>query len=102
MFDSMMERLQPLVQHFARLGMLERLEVNTTPKESKLADEVNKATMPHFAVILGLSQPITSRLATTLAASYGVGPAVTTEFIKDWAQKKLERSVDPSNPKEFF
>jgi len=74
-FDSMMERLQPIVSHFARIGKLERLEVNSTPKEAKLAEMVNKATMPQFAIVTGMSQPITSQLATAPSSGLSGSPA---------------------------
>lgn len=102
LFEERVERLQPIVSHFARLGKLERIEVNTTPKETKLAEEVKKATMPQFAIVSGPSTPTTKNLASSLATKYGVGPSVTTDFLVTWAKAKLERTVDPADPKEFF
>jgi hypothetical protein len=102
-FDERMDRLTPIVSHFARLGKLERLEVNDTPKEKKLSEEIKKATVPQFAIVTGLSDALTLKQADMLAESYGVGPAITPAFLKQWAAQKFpSRSVDVDSPREVF
>jgi len=102
-FDDRMDRMAPIVSHFARLGKLERLEVNDTPKDKKLAEEIKKSTVPQFAIVTGLSEVVAKKQADMLAAAYGVGPAITPEFLKEWCAAKFPaRSVDVNLPAEVF
>merc|ERR1719486_1505766 len=63
---------------------------------------IEQATMPQFAIINGASAKTTAAQAELLAAAYGVGPALTTSFVEKWAKDKLKRTVDSTNPAQFF
>jgi len=101
-FDERLERLDPIVTHFSRLGKLEQLYVNETPKETKLEKMIEQATMPRLALVGGLSPAKCAEQAALLAKSCGVGPALTTDGVTEWARNALQRSVDPADPKQFF
>eukprot|EP00929_Paragymnodinium_shiwhaense_P015313 TRINITY_DN123389_c0_g1_i1.p1 TRINITY_DN123389_c0_g1~~TRINITY_DN123389_c0_g1_i1.p1 ORF type:complete len:1512 (-),score=471.27 TRINITY_DN123389_c0_g1_i1:162-4697(-) len=102
-FDERVERLSPIVSHFARIGKLERIEVNDTPKDKKLLEEIKRATVPQFAMVTGLSESLAAKQAEMLATAYGVGPAVTPALLKEWCDKKYPaRTVDESLPGEVF
>jgi len=100
-FDDHLERLEPIVQYFSRLGKLERFEVTKTPETDKLRKMIEQATTPQFAIVTGLSTKSTPEQAAALAAAYG-GMALTTEGIVAWANSALKRTVDPSQPDQFF
>jgi len=100
-FDERAERLEPIVQHFSRLGKLERLEVTKTPDAEKLRKLVEQATTPQFAIVTGLSTKLTPEQAAALAAAYGT-TALTVEGVVQWANTTLKRTVDPAKPDEFF
>jgi len=102
MFNEIIERLEPIVTHFSRLGKLEQFDVIDTPKPQMLKHMIEQATMPQFAIINGLSAKTTSTQADMLAASYGVGPALTTSFIEKWAKEKLKRTLDVTNHAQMF
>jgi hypothetical protein len=63
---------------------------------------VEKATMPQFAIVSGVSAKITGPQAEMLAATYGVGPALTMEYVVQWTKDKLKRTVDPTKPGQYF
>lgn len=102
MFNEHIERLQPIVTHFSRLGKLQQFDVRETPDAKKLASMIIDSSMPQFAVISGLSQKATSVQANLLAGAYGVGEALTSEYVKKWAAETLKRVVDPTEPEQFF
>eukprot|EP00747_Dinoflagellata_sp_TGD_P161703 gnl/TRDRNA2_/TRDRNA2_178467_c0_seq1.p1 gnl/TRDRNA2_/TRDRNA2_178467_c0~~gnl/TRDRNA2_/TRDRNA2_178467_c0_seq1.p1 ORF type:complete len:1499 (-),score=413.44 gnl/TRDRNA2_/TRDRNA2_178467_c0_seq1:56-4552(-) len=97
-FDERLERLEPIVTYFSRIGKLERLDVNETPKEDKLKKMIQQATMPQFAVVTGLSNAKAAEQAQMLATAYGAGPVVSMDFLVEWAKKKLTRGLDPNDP----
>jgi adenylate kinase family enzyme/nucleoside diphosphate kinase len=101
-FNDHIERLEPIVVHFSRLGKLEQFDVVDTPKPKMLQHMITQATMPQFAIMNGGSSKITGTQADLMAAAYGVGPALTTAFIAKWAEDKLKRCVDVTNPAQFF
>jgi adenylate kinase family enzyme/nucleoside diphosphate kinase len=101
-FNDHIERLEPIVVHFSRLGKLEQFDVVDTPKPKMLQHMVEQATMPQFAIMNGVSPKITGTQADLLAAAYGVGPALTTSFVAKWAEDKLKRKVDITNPAQVF
>merc|ERR1719183_2864654 len=63
---------------------------------------VEQATMPQFAIINGVSTKQTGTHADMLAAAYGVGPAMTVASVQKWAEEKLKRTVDSTNPAQMF
>eukprot|EP00927_Polykrikos_kofoidii_P049532 TRINITY_DN43582_c0_g1_i1.p1 TRINITY_DN43582_c0_g1~~TRINITY_DN43582_c0_g1_i1.p1 ORF type:complete len:1526 (-),score=310.58 TRINITY_DN43582_c0_g1_i1:82-4659(-) len=102
-FDARMQQLMPIILHFARQGKLDRIEVNDTPKEKKLVEELKRATVPQFVVVTGMSTDITEKHANILASAFGVGPPITSSFLVGWAASKLPaRTVNPDDPREFF
>jgi len=102
LFNECAERLGPIVVRFSRAGKLDQIDVNETPKQEWLTTKVRQATMPQFVIVNGVSETITNTQATMLASNYGVGPALTSGFIQQWAKEKLKRTVDPAKPEEFF
>mmetsp|Transcript_97952 Transcript_97952/g.153175 ORF Transcript_97952/g.153175 Transcript_97952/m.153175 type:complete len:1502 (-) Transcript_97952:162-4667(-) len=102
LFNECLERLEPIVVRFSRMGKLDQLDVNETPKQEWLATKIRQATMPQFAIINGVSETVTKKQADMLASSFGVGPGLTTDVIEKWAKEKLKRTVDPTKPEEFF
>merc|ERR1719482_459974 len=50
----------------------------------------------------GVSPKTTGAQADLLAAAYGVGPSLTTSFVEKWAKETLKRTVDSTNPAQFF
>jgi hypothetical protein len=101
-FNESIERLEPIVTHFSRLGKLERFDVIDTPKPNVLTHMIEQATMPQFAIVNGVSRKTTDTHADMLAASFGVGPALTAESVAKWAQDKLKRTVDTADPSQMF
>merc|ERR1740130_1025540 len=102
MFNDNIERLEPIVTHFSKLGKLEQFDVIDTPKPQMLQHMIEQATMPQFAIFNGVSPKTTGAQADLLAAAYGVGPAITTAFIEKWAKETLKRTVDSTNPAQMF
>jgi adenylate kinase family enzyme len=102
LFNENIDRLDPIVVHFSRLGKLEQFDVIETPRPEVLEKMVEQATMPQFAIINGVSAKQTGTQADMLAAAYGVGPAVTVASIQKWAEEKLKRTVDSTNPAQMF
>jgi adenylate kinase family enzyme/nucleoside diphosphate kinase len=101
-FDEYIERLEPITVHFARIGKLEQFDVNERPNPDWLRNKLSQCTMPQFAIISGVSGKTTAAQASMLASEFGVGPALTTSFIEQWAKESLKRLVDSSKPEEFF
>jgi len=101
-FNENIERLEPIVTHFSKLGKLEQFDVIDTPKPQMLKHMIEQATMPQFAIINGVSAKTAGTQADLLAASYGVGPALTTAFIEQWAKEKLKRTLDVTNHAQMF
>eukprot|EP00435_Cladocopium_sp_Y103_P031288 s2932_g7.t3 len=79
-FSDLQQRLPPIVAHFARLGKLEKFEVNETPSQEKLQRLLDKSKMPQFAMVNSLSPVLGAQQAKQLAASYG-GTMVTMETL---------------------
>jgi len=101
-FMERADRLEAIVQHFSRLGRLERFEVTKTPEREKLRKMIEQATTPQFAVVTGLSSKHVPEQAASLAAAYGLERALTQEFVVEWAKNTLKRTVDPAQPEQFF
>jgi len=101
-FNDHIDRLVPIVTQFSKLGKLEQFDVIETPKQKVLANMIEQATMPQFAIMNGVSPKTTGIQADLLAAAYGVGPALTTAFMEKWAQEKLKRTLDTKNPAQMF
>jgi len=101
-FNEYVERLEPVVVHFSRLGKLEQLDVNETPKPEWLTQKIGQCTMPRFAIVGGVSSTTTATQAGMLASAFGVGPALTASSIEQWALEKLKRTVDSTKPEQFF
>jgi adenylate kinase family enzyme len=100
-FDERMERLEPIVTYFSRLGKLERIEVSETPTKEALANMVESVLLPKFLVVSGLSTVLTPKVANQLATDYGVGPALTKESVIEFAATKLKMTVDPADHAQF-
>lgn len=70
-FEEQKRSLGPLVAHFSKLGMLQRIEA--TEKDELLA-RAQASTMPQYVVISGVSSAITGKQSQLLAASLGTRP----------------------------
>jgi nucleoside-diphosphate kinase len=101
-FDNRVDALQPIVRHFARRGMLERLRVTDKPDFAKV---VKEATMPQFAIVTSLSDKLAETQAAALAKACNAGPPITVEFLQKWADSRAlpidQRVVDPSPERVF-
>merc|ERR1719375_1574673 len=67
-FNESIERLEPIVTYFSKLGKLEQFDVIETPKPKMLQYMVEQSTMPQFAIINGVSAKTTNAQADMLAA----------------------------------
>jgi len=101
-FEDRVAALQPIVRHFARRGMLERLRVSEQPDFAK---EVKEATMPQFAIVTSLSDKLAETQAAELAKACNAGPPITVEFLQKWAESRAlpidQRVVDPTPERVF-
>jgi len=102
LFAEYVERLDPLVVYFSRLGKLDQLDVSETPSLDDLSKIVEQATMPHFAVVNGLTAKKSGEYANILAAEFGAGTAVTTDSLTAWTKDKLKRTLDTTDPAQMF
>lgn len=101
-FNEHIERLEPVVRYFSKLGKLEQLDVLETPKPQKLAKMVEQATMPQVVTVHGVSAKLTEVQANLLATAYGVGPALNMEALVRWTETTLKRAVDPGQAEEVL
>jgi len=83
LFKDRKQRLSKIVTHFGRLGRLERLEVTETPSRDTLAALIDKATLPQFVVVMGLSTKITPRLSEHIAKQLGADAAVAAGAVPE-------------------
>lgn len=101
-FSDLQSRLPPIVAHFARLGKLEKFEVNETPSKEKLQRLLDKSKMPQFAMVNSLSPVLSAQQAKQLAASYG-GTMVTMETLMSaTATSELESSKEVAMLKQYI
>lgn len=99
-FDERVERLEQIVTHFSRSGMLERIEVVGAAEPEHLAQMIERAASPRFAIVGGLLASTTSEQASLLASAYGVGPPVSASSVEAWAKTK-PNTWDLSQPDQF-
>lgn len=101
-FDYMVASIDPIAQHFASQGKLEKLEVDGKPSAKDLRSFVDKAMQPQFAVISGLPHSGTAKYAEMVAQHYGVAPAVTVELLEEWSKSNMEKPVTRAEGDKFL
>lgn len=102
-FNERMERLPPIVAHFARLGKLTKLAVNAEGSftAEELESMLDRAALPDVAVISSLSPVLGGNLAESLCSAYGLGSVVTAKSLAEWASKALNVTLDASQPEQL-
>lgn len=103
-FDHLASRIEPIANHFASQGKLEKLEVNQAANFKDIRTFVDKAMQPQFAVIAGLPHSGSVTYAEAVAQQYGVAPAVTVQLLEEWAQNKanMEEPVTRADGDKFL
>jgi len=88
-FRERKDRLVHIQRHFSRLGKLEKFEVTETPKPEALTEMIERATLPQFIVVTGLSTELTPKVAALVTKRLVTGAALTLEAGQDNSTEKI-------------
>lgn len=103
-FNERVERLPPIVAHFACLGKLTKLAVNASGKftTDEFQSMIDGASLPDIAVVSSLSPVLGANLAEKMCSAYGLSSAVTLKSLADWASRVLGVTLDASQPEQLI
>jgi len=89
-FHGRQTTLKPIVAHFSKLGVLQKIDVNRTPSEDELLSAIQAASRPQYIMINCPSSAIRAKQAELLSSALGCGAPVRVPAGEVWTAANLE------------